>query len=66
MPLPIILVALAATTVTVVGVKKGYDAIQDSTEAKRLNRRAEDVFEESQKSLDNQRKKTNSDIKEFG
>lgn len=62
---PIILGGLAATTAGI-GVKKGYDAIQDSGEAKRLNRRAEEVFEESQKSLDDQRKKTNIDIKEFG
>lgn len=54
--IPIILGGLAAATAAV-GVKKGYDAIQDSGEAQRLNRRAEDVFEESQKSLDNQRKK---------
>ncbi|MCZ6156424.1 hypothetical protein O6B72_06295 [Campylobacter ureolyticus] len=68
MPLPFVPLAAVLFTATnvVIGAKKGYDAIQDSGEAKRLNRRAEEVFEESQKSLDDQRKKTNSDIKEFG
>lgn len=65
MPLPFIAVVVIAVSVGA-GAKKGYDAYKDSSEAKKINKRAEDVFDESQKSLDNQRKKTNSDIKEFG
>ncbi|WP_304341785.1 hypothetical protein [Campylobacter ureolyticus] len=67
MPLPFIPLAAALFTAANVGIgaKKGYDTIKYRGESKKLNARAQDVFDESQRLLDEARQSTNSQIKNF-
>ena len=67
MPLPFVPLAAALFTATnvVIGAKKGYDTVKYRSEAKKLDARAQDVFDESQKLLNEARQSTNSQIKNF-
>lgn len=67
MPLPLIPIILGGASLAsaAFGAKKGYDAVCDSKEAKRLNARAQEIVDDSQKELNSQREYTNNEIENF-
>lgn len=65
MAIPIILGGIALATAGY-GAKKGLDAKEDFNTAKRLNRRAERIFDESSNELESSKEKTNSNLEELG
>ncbi len=64
MPLP--LLAIPAIMLGIYGAKKGYDAKVDFDEAKNLNAKAVDLFNNSQNRLNKKRQETNKNIEDLG
>lgn len=65
MPLPFVL-AGAAVVAGGFGAKKGYDAHQDFSSAKRINQGAKIIYQEAEKSLDEERENTQSLLENLG
>ena len=65
MPLPFIIGA-AALALAGVGVKKTIEANEDKEKAERLNRSAQEVFDEAKSALDAARVRANEEIEQLG
>ncbi|CZE49110.1 hypothetical protein [Campylobacter geochelonis] len=65
MPLPLIPIAIIGVS-AIFGAKKAYDTYSDSEESKRVNKLAQDIYNDSLELLDTKRKKTNKHITNFG
>lgn len=65
MPLPLILIGIAAGT-ALFGAKKGYDAYCDNQEASDINRQAQRVFDDAREELTNSRDKTANILADLG
>jgi len=65
MPIPFIIggIALAAGAY---GVKKGVDAKDDFDSAERWNKKAQNIYDEAQKKLENKKESTNKSLEELG
>ncbi len=64
MPLP--LLAIPAVMTALYGLKKGYDAKTDFDEAKKINKNAQTLYDNSKRSLNKKRKETNKNIEDLG
>lgn len=65
MPLPIILVGAVAALVGGYGVKKGFDARKGFDEAEDLNKEAQQIYDDAQKSLEAQRSRTQRHLEDL-
>lgn len=68
MPLPLIPIVLGGISIagTAFGAKKGYDAYNDISDAKKYNQEAQKIYDKSQEELDKSRQNTNQVITNFG
>jgi len=65
MPIPFIL-AGAAIALGGYGVKKGVDAKDDFDSAERWNKKAQNIYDEAQKKLEDKKESTNKSLEELG